>query len=93
MYLCRKDSVMKACVKVEWIDSCASNNEWILGSDVDKWDNIEPIKIFTYGILIKEDKDYIVVSQNYGIDPEQYCNLMSIPRGCVVKVSKMDDID
>ena len=93
MYFCRKDSFMKACVKVEWIDSCASNHNWLLKSDIDNWNDVKPISIFTFGVLVQEDDNYIVIAQNYGTDPEQYCNLMSIPRGCVVKISKMDDID
>lgn len=83
---------MKDCVRVKWIDSCASNSEWILGSDIKDCGCMDPIKIFTYGFLIKEDKDYVVIAQNYGVNPEQYCNLMSIPRGCILSIDKIDRI-
>ena len=70
-------------VKVDWIDSCASNIEWVMLEDVKNWKDVEPIKIITFGALVQEDENYIVVAQNYGRNPEQCCNFMSIPKGCI----------
>ena len=69
-------------VKVIWIDSFSSNQSWILLKDLD-FEDTEPIRIETYGKLIKETEEYITVAQNYGIEPEQICNLMTIPKGCI----------
>lgn len=70
---------MKA-VKIEWIDSCTSDINWVLLEDIDE---AEPINITTYGTVIKETEDYICVAQNYGSNPEQVCNIISIPKGCI----------
>lgn len=77
-------------VKVKWIDSCASNLNWIPKDNVDNWENIEPITIYTYGALVQEDENYIVVAQNYGINPEQLCSLMSIPKGCIKEIKEIE---
>lgn len=74
-------------VKVEWIDSCASNKSWILLEELEE--DIEPIFISTYGMLVKEEDSFIVVAQNYGTDPEQVCNLMTIPRGCIKSITEL----
>ena len=67
-------------VKVEWIDSCTSNQNWILLSD--KLDE-DVIRITTYGFLIQETEEFVTIAQNYGTNPEQICNLTLIPKGCI----------
>lgn len=74
-------------VKIIWIDSCASDSHWTLLED--GFDDVEPIEIRTYGVIIKETDNYIVVAQNYGINPEQVCNLMSIPKGCIKEIKEL----
>lgn len=75
-------------VRIDWIDSCASNMEWTLKDEIGE-KNIEPIRITSYGIIIKENDDYITVAQNYGFNPEQMCNFMSIPKGCIKKIKNI----
>lgn len=77
-------------VKVTWIDSCCSNHNWLLMDDVKNWGDVEPIKIYTYGFLVQEDSNYIVVAQCYATDPEQCCNLTSIPKGCIIKIDEIN---
>lgn len=79
-------------VKVEWIDSTASNLSWLMMEDVRKWGDVEPMTIYTYGALVQEDENYIVVAQNYGFEPEQCCNLMSIPRGCIKQTRTIEEL-
>lgn len=79
-------------VKVEWIDSTASNLSWLMMSDVLNWGDVEPLTIYTYGALVHEDKNYIVVAQSYGKDPEQCCSLMSIPKGCIQKITDIETL-
>jgi hypothetical protein len=81
---------MMKIIKVEWIDSTASNLSWLMMEDVRKWGDVEPMLIFTYGALVQEDDNYIVVAQNYGKDPEQCCSLMSIPKGCIKKMTEIE---
>ena len=77
-------------VKVIWIDSFSSNQSWILLKDLD-FEDTEPIRIETYGKLIKETEEYITVAQNYGIEPEQICNLMTIPKGCIKEMKILNN--
>ena len=79
-------------VKVTWIDSCASNLNWLMMDDVKNWGDVEPIRIFTYGALVQEDENYIVVAQNYGKDPEQCCSLNSIPKGCIEDIKTIEEL-
>ena len=68
-------------VKIRWIDSCASNMHWSLMDEFDG--DIEPIEIFSFGVLIQETEECITIAQNYGINPHQCCSLMTIPKGCI----------
>ena len=77
---------MKA-VKIEWIDSCSSNTEWALLSEFQG--DIEPIHIVSYGIVVQETEYCVTIAQNYGIDPEQVSNLMTIPKGCIKQMIEL----
>ena len=77
--------------KIEWIDSCASNTQWSLLEEFDA--DIEPIKIVSYGVLIQETEDCITIAQNYGTNPLQCCSLMTIPKGCIKKITDIDTIE
>ena len=79
---------MKA-VKVEWIDSCASDLGWLLMEDMPE---AEPIRIVTFGCLVKETDKNILVAQNYGFNPAQCSNLMTIPKGCITKMDVLEEI-
>jgi len=69
-------------VKILWIDSCASNLNWTIAEDID----VKPMFIETFGVVVEENYEYIAVAQNYGDNPEQYCNIMTIPKGCIKEV-------
>lgn len=79
-------------VKVTWIDSCASNLNWLMMDDVKNWTDVEPMLIYTYGALIQQDDNYVVIAQNYGKDPEQCCSLMSIPKGCIKELKELEEL-
>lgn len=79
-------------VKVTWIDSTASNLSWLMMEDVKNWTDIEPMLIYTYGALIQQDDNYVVIAQNYGKDPEQCCSLMSIPKGCIKELKELEEL-
>lgn len=78
---------MKA-IKVEWIDSCSSNTNWSILEEFNG--DIEPIKITSYGVLFQETEDCITIAQNYGTNPEQVCNLMTIPKGCIKNITEIE---
>lgn len=67
---------MKKVVKVLWKDSMSDNGRWTLADEMDNG----IIDCITYGFLVEENDTYIAVAQTCGIDPEQYCHIISIPR-------------
>lgn len=77
-------------VKIEWIDSCASDMSWVLLCELA--DNIEPIFIVSYGVVIRETDECITIAQNYSNNPEQVCSLMTIPKGCIKSVKDIEPI-
>ena len=77
-------------LKIEWIDSCASNMAWSLLEDFNG--DIEPIHIVSFGTLIQETKDCVTIAQNFGVNPLQCCSLMTIPKGCIKKRTVIDEI-
>ncbi len=76
-------------LKIEWIDSCASNMAWLPLAEIDG--EIEPIKIVSFGVLVQETEETITIAQNYGIEPEQVGSLMTIPKGCIKRQSEIED--
>ena len=77
-------------VKIEWIDSCSSNQNWMLKEELDG--EIEAIRIVTYGVVIQTTDNAITIAQNYGFNPEQFCNLMTIPKGCIIKKTLLEEV-
>lgn len=75
--------------KITWIDSATGSSTWELISDLEKID-LDPIEIFTFGIIIKETDTFVTVAQNYGTNPPQFSNTMSIPKGCIIKREKIE---
>ena len=78
-------------VRIDWIDSCASNLSWVFPEDLKE--NVEPIRITTYGVVFQETDKVITVAQNYGYNPEQACSLMTIPKGCIQSIKEIDNIE
>ena len=66
-------------IKINWVDSVRAS-DWTLLEDIDD----KPLDCVSVGFLIKETDEQITIAQNYGIKPEQVCNLMTIPR-CSIK--------
>lgn len=90
----RMNKVMKKYigkeVRIIWLDSCAHHTEWIFPNELyDDKKNCEPVKIYTYGVVVFQEEDYIVVAQNYGTNPLQYCNLITIPIKCIRTIEKL----
>ena len=78
-------------VRIDWIDSCASNFNWTFLKELEG--DVEPIAITTYGVVLQETDKVITVAQNYGYDPEQVCSLMTIPKGCIESIKEIDHIE
>lgn len=76
--------------KVVRIDSCTSNSYWCFEDGVKE---AEPIEIISYGVLVKESDEYIVLAQNFGNNPRQVCNLMTIPKGCIEEIINLETLN
>ena len=76
--------------RIEWIDS-AVNSGWALFDDW-KEEMHDPIRITSYGFMVKETEDYVILAQNYGTNPEQVCNTIAIPKGCITKRETIEPI-
>lgn len=73
-------------VRVEWVDS-ASNSYW-LNAKADE-ETFTPVHIVSFGILFKDEPDYIVIMQSFNDDVEQVGSFTSIPRQCVTKLEEL----
>lgn len=69
-------------VKVLWVDSCNSNLNWTAAEDIE----VKLICIDSFGVVIKDTDEFLAIAQNYGGIPEQYSNIMTIPKGCIKEV-------
>ncbi len=74
-------------LRVEWIDS-ASCTGWLERPDVE---NFNPVKIVSCGFMVNETENSLVLAQSCGDDPEQYENLISIPKGCIKRIEYIGD--
>ena len=80
-----KKADMKA-VKVTWQDSMSDNGRWTFVEDMEHGIT----SCITYGFLVEENETYIAVAQTRGVEPEQYCHIMSIPRRCIIDIIPID---
>lgn len=69
---------------ITWIDSAVGTSNWeACDEDNINGIDVEPIIIHSYGAVLRETDTYVVLAQNYGINPPQFCNTISIPKGCI----------
>lgn len=73
---------------ITWIDSASGLSTWSLLEDIDKAD-LEPTDISTVGFVIKETVEYIVVALNFGNNPPQYSNTITIPISAITSREKI----
>lgn len=62
--------------EVHLVDSL-SGTGWTLTED---YKRDAPTDCFSIGILIDETETAITIAQNYGYEPEQICNTITIPK-------------
>lgn len=73
-------------VKIEWVDS-ARSFDWSLLEEIDN----KPVNCISVGFLIENTKEHITIAQNYGLKPEQVCNLITIPKCSVKSIKKLKE--
>lgn len=69
---------------VEWLDAWASTE-----------DNTKPLVHTTVGFVYRESKDEIVLAQShyFAEDEKITNNFFGIPKGCIIKIKKLKEID
>ena len=78
--------VNKEIVIIEWVDSVRAS-DWTYVEDVDE----KPMDCISVGFLMKETDDSVTIAQNYGLKPEQVCNIMTIPKCSIKGIRKIDE--
>lgn len=73
------------CVYIRWVDACSDCNGWKDSDEALKWANGTQYIVETFGWILKENKEYILIAQQRGdwtIENQtyQYANLMRIPK-------------
>lgn len=76
----------KEIVIIEWVDSVRAS-DWTYVEDVDE----KPMDCISVGFLLKETEDSVTIAQNYGLKPEQVCNLMTIPKRSIRSVKEINE--
>lgn len=73
-------------VVIDWVDSVRAF-DWTLMEDVDE----KSLDCISVGFLLKETDKHITIAQNYGLKPEQVCNLITIPKCSVKDIKKLKE--
>lgn len=74
-------------VVIKWIDSVRTF-DWTLLDDVDE----KSLDCISAGFLINENEKTVTIAQNYGIKPEQVCNLITIPRCSIISIEELKNV-
>lgn len=67
-------------VHVQWVDS-QSQNGWHDLSDLE----LERSITHSVGLLITDNKEYIVVAHSFDPETDHYNGIMRIPKACILK--------
>lgn len=81
--------IRKREVKIEWQDSCSCYNKWIPIEDMEEAE-YELSTIITYGFLIIDNNDYIVVAQNYDKTSDSISHCMTIPKVNILNIKNLE---
>ena len=72
-------------VRVDWIDS-VTNGGWSAANSVST--GAEPTHIVSGGFLLEKNKRRVVIAQSLSESTQEVCNLLTIPRGNVVRIRR-----
>lgn len=75
-------------VKVKWVDSLSDNGRWTLKEDIDDY----VAECVSYGWLVTDNDNYITIALNRIAEPEQYCQMISIPKCAVIELTDIEDV-
>lgn len=78
-------------VRVDWYDHYSNQSSWKSLDEARHW-NIQLAKCSTVGLVVSQDKDQVIIAQNwhgsFGEDSVPKCaDFMVIIKGCIQKVT------
>lgn len=76
---------MRICRYI-WIDAFCPEDVWHYGEDFE----YEQRVIETVGYCVHQDRRYYAVAGTHDPTTDAFCNLILIPRGCVIRVEELD---
>ena len=76
----------KDIVIIEWVDSVRAS-DWTYVEDVDE----NPMDCVSVGFLMRETEDSVTIAQNYGLKPEQVCNLITISKCSIRNIREIKE--
>ena len=75
-------------ILIEWVDSVRAF-DWTLIEDV----NDKSLDCISVGFLLNETEEHVTIVQNYGIEPKQVCNLITIPKCSIKSIKPIENIN
>ncbi len=73
-------------VKIEWIDSSSDTGRWTTPEEIDN----DVLEVVSIGFLVKEDDRQITLALNRIAEPEQYCQMVSIPKVAITLMTVIE---
>ena len=74
-------------VEVKWVDSSFQHG-WRKEDEF----RTKPANVVSYGMLVRKDKDLVVVSLTYCADGEDFADGMAIPRCAIKSIEKIAEV-
>jgi hypothetical protein len=86
------DATIGSIVEVKWLDITGVNDEF----PEHKLLHMTPMEFSSYGVLLDDKPGHIVIASDEFFDDDEmrkfYRNTQAIPRGCLVKVIKLEEV-
>jgi len=77
-------------VMVKWEDPCFSADGWLPTQDFYEWVKEPPPETITIGVLVHEEKSFIVISQSFG--ERQIADSVKITRSAIKECKEIAQI-
>jgi len=75
-------------VLVKWIDAFAPEG-WRHKDELDSLIGVGFIVNSVGFIVNNHDKNYLMLAASHNEHEEKYCNLLAIPKNCIIKIKKL----
>lgn len=72
-------------VRVVWVDS-ATLGGWKFADEIEE----KILQATTFGYLVKDVDKFVVIAQTFSA-PEQFCNLITIPKASIIDIKTLEE--